>query len=121
MTLPLNLMIADTMPRKVWLCNSQIRTYIRKKYGDQPNARVTATLKNMMESPSVRINREGEYQSFRYMLLDIEPAYIRLAASKCHPDELPEWVKEVIKPREVIPAGVLMAQFNHLIREVRTR
>jgi len=120
MTLPLNLMIADTMPRKVWLTNFEVRAFVEKKYGKQKD-RYAATLKNFLNSSCVRIYREGEYQTYRYMLIDFEKDYLRRNIRQCKPEDLTDWMKELVKPRVDIPAGVLIAQFNQLIAGARMR
>ncbi|MCU5775099.1 hypothetical protein N5923_23425 [Erwiniaceae bacterium BAC15a-03b] len=121
MTLPLNLMLADVMPRKEWLTNQQVKFIIERKYGPQDGTKVSWLLIRLNLSPNVTMHRRGKVKEYQYKLLDMDTHYLINSIRRADRADLTDWMKELIQPRVKIPPGVLMAQFNQLIGEVRMR
>lgn len=120
MKLPLAVCIADSVPFRKWLTTEQIKDCIEKKYGKVNLNRLQHILYSMRQARSVRMQAKPmDKIRNMYYFEEISISYLRNAMGKDRPDEIPEWLAKQLKPKVTIPAGVLMAEFNQLLKAAR--
>ena len=120
MKLPLAVCIADSVPFRKWLTTEQIKDCIEKKYGKVNLNRLQHILYSMRQSKSVRVQAKPMDKIRKmYFFEEISINYLRNAMGKDRPEEIPEWLEKQLKPKVTIPAGVLIAEFDQLLRAAR--
>lgn len=120
MKLPLAVCIADSVPFRKWLTTEQIKDCIEKKYGAVNLNRLQHILYSMRQARSVRMQAKPmDKIRNMYFFEEISISYLRNAMGKDRPDDIPEWLEKQLKPKVTIPAGVLMAEFNQLLKSAR--
>ena len=120
MKLPLSVCIADSVPFRKWLTTEQIKDCIEKKYGKVNLSRLQHILYSMRQARSVRMQvKPMDKIRNMYFFEEISISYLRNAMGKDRPDDIPEWLAKQLKTKVTIPDGVLIAEFNQLLKAAR--